>query len=60
MRHLKPYKIFESDLKSAAPRAPYRSGKEMFPNKKWEGKAYHVTPDINLDEMKPDFFLVDI
>ena len=49
MRHLKPYKIFESNLKSAAPRDPYRFGKEIFPK---EDKAYHLTPDINIDEIK--------
>lgn len=49
MRHLKTYKIFESNLKSAAPRDPYRFGKEVFPK---EGKAYHLTPDINIDEIK--------
>ena len=52
MRHLKPYKIFESTLKSEAPRDPYRFGKEIFPNKNWKGKAYHLTPDINLAEIK--------
>ncbi len=49
MRHLKTYKIFESNLKSAAPRDPYRFGKEIFPK---EDKAYHLTPDINIDEIK--------
>ena len=49
MKHLKTYQIFETNLKPAAPRAPYRQGKEMFPRK---GKAYHLTPDINLDEIK--------
>ena len=49
MKHLKPYKIFESGLKSAAPRDPYRFGKEIFPK---EDKAYHLTPDINIDEIK--------
>lgn len=49
MRHLKTYKIFESNLKSEAPRAPYLFGKEIFPR---EGKAYHLTPDINVDEIK--------
>ena len=52
MKHLKTYQIFESNLKPAAPRAPYRQGKEMFPNKHWKGKAYHLTPDINIDEIK--------
>jgi len=49
MKHLKTYQIFET---TAAPRAPYRHGKEMFPNKHWKGKAYHLTPDINIDEIK--------
>jgi hypothetical protein len=49
MRHLKTYKIFESNLKSEAPRAPYLFGKEIFPK---EGKAYHLTPDINVEEIK--------
>ena len=49
MRHLKTYKIFESGLKSAAPRDPYRFGKQIFPK---EDKAYHLTPDINIDEIK--------
>ena len=49
MRHLKTYKIFESGLKFAAPRDPYRFGKEIFPK---EDKAYHLTPDINIDEIK--------
>ena len=52
MRNLKAYKIFESTLKSEVPRDPYRFGKEIFPNKHWKGKAYHLTPDINLDEIK--------
>lgn len=52
MKHLKTYRIFETNLKPAAPRAPYRQGKEMFPNKHWKGKAYHLTPDINIDEIK--------
>lgn len=52
MRHLKTYKIFESTLKSEVPRDPYRFGKEIFPNEHWKGKAYHLTPDINLDEIK--------
>jgi len=52
MKHLKTYQIFETNLKPAAPRAPYRHGKEMFPNKHWKGKAYHLTPDINIDEIK--------
>lgn len=52
MRHLKTYKIFESTLKSEVPRDPYRFGKEIFPNKHWKGKVYHLTPDINLDEIK--------
>ena len=49
MKHLKTYRIFET---TAAPRAPYRQGKEIFPNKHWKGKAYHLTPDINIDEIK--------
>lgn len=52
MKHLKTYQIFETNLKPAAPRAPYRQGKEMFPNKHWKGKAYHLTSDINIDEIK--------
>ena len=52
MKHLKTYQIFETNLKPAAPRAPYRQGKEMFPNKHWKGKAYHLTPDISIDEIK--------
>jgi len=49
MKHLKTYRIFET---TAAPRAPYRQGKEMFPNKHWKGKAYHLTPDIHIEEIK--------
>ena len=49
MKHLKTYQIFETNLKPAAPRAPYRQGKEMFPRK---GKAYHLTPDIHIEEIK--------
>ena len=52
MKHLKTYQIFETNLKPAAPRAPYRQGKEMFPNKHWKGKAYHLTPDIHIEEIK--------
>ena len=49
MKHLKTYQIFETNLKPAAPRAPYRHGKEAFPSK---GKAYHLTPDIHIEEIK--------
>ena len=49
MKHLKTYQIFETNLKPAAPRAPYRHGKERFPSK---GKAYHLTPDIHIEEIK--------
>ena len=49
MKHLKTYQIFEANLKPAATRAPYRQGKETFPSK---DKAYHLTPDIHLDEIK--------
>lgn len=49
MKHLKTYQIFETNLKPAAPRAPYRHGKETFPRK---GKAYHLTPDIHIEEIK--------
>ena len=49
MKHLKTYQIFETNLKPAAPRAPYRQGKERFPSK---GKAYHLTPDIHIEEIK--------
>lgn len=49
MKHLKTYQIFETNLKPAAPRAPYRQGKETFPSK---GKAYHLTPDIHIEEIK--------
>ena len=49
MKHLKTYQIFETNLKTAAPRAPYRHGKEAFPSK---GKAYHLTPDIHIEEIK--------
>jgi len=49
MRHIKSYRVFESNLKFEAPRDPYRFGKEVFPK---EGKAYHLTPDINIDEIK--------
>ena len=49
MKHLKTYQIFETDLKPEVPRAPYRQGKETFPSK---GKAYHLTPDIHLEEIK--------